>query len=54
MEHQAKILDLGYGTRNRPSAIGLDINPLFKADVINDLSNFPTPSGVTAPFVVAG
>jgi SAM-dependent methyltransferase len=43
MENTPKILDLGCGTRKRPGAIGLDINPLSNADVIHDLSHFPYP-----------
>jgi len=43
MEHSPKILDLGCGTRKRPGAIGLDINPQCNADIIHDLSRFPYP-----------
>jgi len=43
MANNYKILDLGCGTRKRPDAIGLDINPLSNADVIHDLSKFPYP-----------
>lgn len=38
-----KILDLGCGTRKRPGAIGLDINPATGADIIHDLGVFPYP-----------
>lgn len=45
MENIPTILDLGCGTRKRPGAIGLDINPLSNADVIHDLASFPYPFG---------
>lgn len=38
-----EILDLGCGTRKRDGALGLDINPATKADVIHDLEIFPYP-----------
>ena len=38
-----KILDLGCGTRKRPGAVGLDINPATGADIIHDLEAFPYP-----------
>lgn len=38
-----KILDLGCGTRKRPGAIGLDINPATGADVIHNLEVLPYP-----------
>ena len=38
-----KILDVGCGKNKTPGAIGMDINPLTKADVIHDLGVFPYP-----------
>lgn len=38
-----KVLDLGCGTRKRPGAIGLDINPRSAADVVHDLNALPYP-----------
>lgn len=43
MNQLSKILDLGCGTRKRPGAIGVDINPATGADIIHDLGDFPYP-----------
>jgi SAM-dependent methyltransferase len=38
-----KILDLGCGNQKKEGAIGIDINPETKADIIQDLNVFPYP-----------
>ena len=38
-----KILDLGCGNQKIPGAVGIDINPETKADIIHDLNQFPYP-----------
>jgi ubiquinone/menaquinone biosynthesis C-methylase UbiE len=38
-----RALDVGCGTRKRPGAIGLDVNPRSDADVVHDLNKFPYP-----------
>ena len=38
-----KILDLGCGNQKKIGAIGIDINPVTKADIIHDLNIFPYP-----------
>jgi len=40
-----KLLDLGCGENKYPGAIGVDINPKSKADIIHDLNKFPYPFG---------
>ncbi|MHB8641259.1 MAG: class I SAM-dependent methyltransferase, partial [Candidatus Acidiferrales bacterium] len=37
------ILDLGCGSKKRPGATGVDINPASGADVIHDLDVVPYP-----------
>jgi SAM-dependent methyltransferase len=39
------ILDVGCGLNKFPGAIGLDVNPRGRADVIADLDRFPYPFG---------
>ena len=36
-------IDLGCGMRKEKGAIGIDINPATKADIIHDLNVFPYP-----------
>ncbi|MDX2151506.1 MAG: class I SAM-dependent methyltransferase [Bryobacteraceae bacterium] len=38
-----RVLDVGCGVNKRPGAIGLDVNPRTKADVLCDLDRFPYP-----------
>ena len=38
-----KILDVGCGINKHPGAIGIDLNPRTKADVLCDLDRFPYP-----------
>jgi SAM-dependent methyltransferase len=38
-----RILDVGCGVNKHPGAVGIDINPATKADVICDLDRFPYP-----------
>jgi len=41
-----KILDLGCGNKKFPGAVGIDINPLSDADVINALNDFLRPEKI--------